>query len=221
MRPWTDRIPKSMIPVAGKPLLEHQLGWLRRGGIKQVVMCLGYKAEAVKNHFGDGRRWGMELDYSIETTPRGTAGCVRDVWSKVNGGALIIYGDLFVDVSVSDLIACHQRAAAAATLVVAATDHPYDSDLVRVQDDFITGFYRAKAGEPCEPLAAAAVWIVTGQLMGLVPTDKPSDFGRDIFPAALKSGLRLAGFKTMDLIADLGTPERLAAFIERRKGPKI
>ena len=70
MRPWTDRLPKSMVPVAGKPLLEHQLGWLKRSGVRQALMCLGYKAEVVKNHFGDGRRWGLELDYSVETAPR-------------------------------------------------------------------------------------------------------------------------------------------------------
>jgi NDP-sugar pyrophosphorylase family protein len=105
-------------------------------------------------------------------------------------------------------------------LVVAETDHPYDSDQVRVQDNLIKGFFRARAGEPCEPFAAAAVWIVTSALMDLVPTDKRSDFGRDIFPAALQKGLSLAGFKTTDLIADLGTPERLAAFEKRRQGPK-
>ena len=109
---------------------------------------------------------------------------------------------------------------AAATLVLAETDHPYDSDLVRVQGDRITGFYRARAGEPCEPVAAAAVWVVTDPIMGLVPADKPSDFGRDIFPAALERGERLAGFVTKDLIADLGTPERLEAFVKRRGGPK-
>jgi NDP-sugar pyrophosphorylase family protein len=220
MRPWTDLMPKPMIPVMGKPLVEHQLDWLKRSGVRQAVLCLGYKAEAVRTHFGDGGRWGMELDYHVESEPRGTAGCVRDAWPKVKGDALIVYGDIFLDISLRDLLACHRRAAAAATLVLAETDHPYDSDLVRVQGDLVTGFYRAKAGEPCEPLAAAAVWIVTGRLMDLVPADKPSDFGRDIFPTALARGLRLGAFVTADLIADLGTPERLAALIERRKGLK-
>ena len=113
-----------------------------------------------------------------------------------------------------------RRLAAAATLVLAETDHPYDSDLVRVEGDRITGFCRAKPGAPCEPLAAAAVWIVTGRLMDLVPADKPSDFGRDIFPAALEKGLPLGGFVTKQLIADLGTPERFEAFSHRWKGQK-
>ena len=221
MRPWTDRMPKPMVPVAGKPILEHQLGWLKRSGVEQALMCLGYKAEIVKAYFGDGSRYGLKLDYSIETSPRGTAGCVRDVWPKVRGAALVVYGDIYVDISLPELLACHQRTAAAATLVLAETDHPYDSDLVRVEGERVTGFYRAKAGEPCEPLAAAAVWVVTRKLMDLVPEEDASDFGRDTFPAALKTGLTLAGFRTKDLIADLGTPERLMAFEKRRQGLKI
>jgi NDP-sugar pyrophosphorylase family protein len=220
MRPWTDHVPKPMIPVLGKPLLEHQLDWLKRCGVRRAIMCLGYKAEVVKDHFADGRAWGLALDYCVEAAPRGTAGCVRDVWPRVKGDALIIYGDIFVDISLSGLVACHQRNAAAATLALAQTDHPYDSDLVRTEDESVTGFYRPEAGEPCAPLAAAAVWIVTGRLMDLVPADRPSDFGRDVFPAALRKGLPLAGFVTEDTIADLGTPERLAAFEKRRPGSR-
>jgi NDP-sugar pyrophosphorylase family protein len=218
MRPWTDRMPKPMIPVAGKPLLEHQLDWLKRSGVDDITMCLGYKAEAVQAHFGDGDRRGLRLSYCVETAPRGTAGCVKDAWPKVKGDALVVYGDIFVDISLAELAACHERNKAAATLVLAETDHPYDSDLVRAEGERVSGFYRAEAGEPCEPLAAAAVWVVTGRLMELVPADQPSDFGRDIFPSALKKGLALAGFRTRDLIADLGTPERLAAFEKKRRG---
>ncbi|MBI5241986.1 MAG: nucleotidyltransferase family protein [Elusimicrobia bacterium] len=218
MRPWSDGMPKLMLPVLGKPLLEHQLGWLKRSGVARAVMCLGYKAEAVREHFGDGSRWGVALDYCVEASPRGTAGCVKDAWGKVKGDALVVYGDIFVDISLKDLLSCHERNQAAATLVLAETDHPYDSDLVRAEGERVTGFYRAQPGEPCAPLAAAAVWVVTGALMGIVPADQPSDFGRDIFPAALRKGLALAGFKTKDLIADLGTPERLAAFEKRRQG---
>jgi NDP-sugar pyrophosphorylase family protein len=220
MRPWTDRVPKPMIPVAGRPLLEHQLDWLKRSGVREAIMCLGYKAEVVREHFTDGSRWGLRLDYHVETSPRGTAGCVRDAWPGIRGEALIVYGDIFVDIDLAGLLAAHRGARAAATLVLAETDHPYDSDLVRMKEGLVAGFYRAKPGEPCDPLACAAAWVVTGRLMDLVPDDKPSDFGRDIFPLALARGERLAGFCTKDLIADLGTPERLKAFEQHWGGPK-
>ncbi|MDD5629710.1 MAG: nucleotidyltransferase family protein [Elusimicrobia bacterium] len=218
MRPLTDRVPKPMLPVAGRPLLEHQLDWLKRGGVARAVMCLGYRARFVQSHFEDGRRWGVELDYCVEDSPRGTAGCVRDAWDKVPGEALVVYGDIFVDISLPPLLEAHRRLGADATLVVADTDHPYDSDLVRVAGGRVTGFYRAKPGQACAPLAAAAVWVVGSRLMELVPRDRPSDFGRDIFPEALQRGLVLGSYKTDELIADLGTPARMAAFAKRRAG---
>ena len=218
--PFTIDMPKPMFPVAGKPLLEHQLLWLRRSGVERAVMCLGYKPEAIRGYFGDGSRWGVSLDYCVEASPRGTAGCVKDAWSRIGGDALIVYGDVFLDISLQDLLACHARNKAAATLVLIETDHPYDSDLVRAEGERVTGFYRARPGEACAPLAAAAVWVVTGGLLDLVPAEVPSDFGRDIFPEALRRGLPLAGFRTAGTVADLGTMDRLAAFEKRRQGQK-
>jgi len=216
MRPWTDKVPKPMIPIEGKPLLEHQLEWLKRAGVREAIMCLGYKAEVVQAHFGDGARLGMRLDYHIETSPRGTAGCVKDVWPRLHGGALVLYGDLFIDISLPDLCACHERGRGAATLVLIETDHPHDSDLVRTEGERITSFYRAQPGKPCGNLAAAAAWVVGGGLMDLVPADRPSDFGRDIFPQALALGRKLVGFQTQGVVADLGTPQRLEAFLQGR-----
>ena len=221
MRPWSDTVPTPMIPLGGKPLLEHQLEWLKRSGVQEVFMCLGYKAQAVQDYFQDGGRWGLRVDYQIEDNPRGTAGSVLDLWPKLRGDALVVYGDIFVDIDLAALLACHRREGGAATLVLADTDHPRDSDLVRMEGELITGFYRAQAGEPCGTLACAAAWVVTPRLMDLVPREKPSDFGRDIFPQALAQGWRLAGFKTKDPIVDLGTPERLEAFARRWEANRI
>ncbi len=228
MRPWTDGMPKPMIPVAGKPLLEHQLEWLARSGVSEVFMGLGYKAQAVMDHFGDGKPWGLRVDYHVEESPRGTAGCVRDIWPAIRHEALIVYGDMFLSIDLSALLRQHHRLGAAATLVLAQTDHPEDSDLVSLEGDLITGFYRGcvPSGErrtsgafgDRSPLAAAATWVVTDRIMDRVPADRPSDFGRDIFPQALAAGERLAGFQTRDTIADLGTPQRLEAFVKRAGG---
>ena len=217
MRPATDDLPKPMLPVAGKPLLEHQLEWLRAQGVREVAMCLGYKAEAVSRHFGDGARWGLKLSYQVEATPRGTAGAVRDLVPRPAGDLLVVYGDLFVSLDCGPLLAFHGRHAAAATVVVRASDHPLDSDLVRMKGDAITHFYRARHGEPYENWACAALFVVRPRLLDLVPADAPSDFGRDIFPKALAAGESLMAYRTEEEVADLGTPERLSAFLGRRE----
>ena len=86
MRPWSDRIPKVMIPIAGKPLLEHQINWLGKSGIRHVVMCLGYKADCIAEHFGDGSRWQVQIDYLREKSPLGTAGAIGRL-GKVDDGS--------------------------------------------------------------------------------------------------------------------------------------
>jgi mannose-1-phosphate guanylyltransferase/phosphomannomutase len=214
--PATDHLPKPMLPVGDKPLLEHQLLWLRRFGVEEVVMCLGYKPEAVTNYFGDGSKWGMRISYQIESQPRGTAGCVADALPLLKGrDALVVYGDVFVDMDLSNLLSFNASHDGAATVVVFHSDHPFDSDLAKVdKTGRITGFFRPKQGDAFENLACAAVWIVRPELLALAPKDKPSDFGRDVFPEAVKKGLKLMSYKSGETLVDLGTPERRKSFLE-------
>jgi len=203
----TANMPKPMLPVRGKPLLEHQLIWLKNQGFSEVVLCVGYKAEVVKDYFGDGGKWGLKLGYSIEDKPRGTAGCIADL--KTKDDVLVVYGDLFPDLELAPLLEFQaEHRDGEATLVLLRTDHPQDSDLAELDGARIKRIYRGGPGD----LALAAVWIVKPSLTDLIPADQASDFGRDVFPAALARGRRLLGCVMKGVLADLGTPERLARF---------
>ncbi|MBI5882907.1 MAG: nucleotidyltransferase family protein [Elusimicrobia bacterium] len=215
MKPATDECPKPMLPVGGKPLLEHQLEWLKRSGVTEVHLCVGYKAETVRAHFGDGSAWGVSLRYSLEAVPRGTAGAVKDLGDWGGEDLLVVYGDLFVDMDCAKLAAFHRSRPGAATLAVWSTDHPQDSDLVRVEGDRVTGFYRDPSAEPRGQLALAAIWVVRRPLLDLTPADAPSDFGRDIFPKALAAGLALNAYRTQETIEDVGTFERREKFLKK------
>lgn len=218
MRAVSSDLPKPMLTVRGKPLLEHQLLWLKSWGITELVLCLGYKADAIARYFGDGSAWGLKLRYQIEKTQRGTAGAVRDALPFIrHDDILVVYGDLFIAMDCGKFIDFHSAHSGAASLVLWESDHPLDSDLVRRDGDRITGFYRAQPGQSYENLACAAVWAVRRPLLDLAPADKPSDFGRDVFPQALSRGLALWGYRTNEAVVDLGTPERLEAFLGRGK----
>lgn len=216
MRSVSEQVPKVMLPVLGKPLLEHQIDWLKKSGLTEVFLCLGFKAEAVQKHFGDGAKWGMTLHYQVEQTPRGTAGAVKDLSPQLSGDLLLIYGDLYAEVDYGKLLKFHAAHAGAATLVVFETDHPYDSDMVRAEGNLITGFHRPKPGEVFENIAAAAIWVLRPRLLDLIPREVPSDFGRDIFPKALAAGEKLYCYRTTERVEDVGTPERLEKFRSER-----
>jgi len=213
-------VPKPMLPFNGKPLLEHLLVWLKKSGFSEVHLCLGHKAETVVSYFADGKDFGLGLRYHLEKEPRGTAGGVKDAAAEISGDGdlLVVYGDLFVDMDCARFLDFHKTRKAAATLAVIPTDHPYDSDLVKIEGERVAGFYRAKPGEPCENWAAGALWIVRRGLLDLVPESGLCDFGKNVFPAALARGDALAAYKTAETLADLGTPERWEKFTAARGG---
>lgn len=212
-----DSVPKPMMKVAGKPMLEHQLLWLKESGFSKASLCLGYKAGVIQKYFGDGARLGLKLTYQIETVPRGTAGAVRDLRNSLAGDMLVVYGDLFIKMNCAPLLKFHAGHSAAATVVVMPTDHPMDSDLVALDGDKIQKIYRRKPGDSGGNLACAAVWIVRPRLLDLAPADAPSDFAKDIFPKCLAAGDALMAYQTKETLADLGTPERLAKFSQGQK----
>ncbi len=212
MSAFAKDIPKPMLKVLGKPILEHLIVWLKSSGFREISLCLGHRANIVRDYFQKGETWGVYLEYYIETEPRGTAGCVRDACQNSQEDILVVYGDLFVEMNLKPFLDFHAGHSSAASLVLFKTDHPHDSDLVRLEGDKILGFYRDAHAQPFKHLSCAAVWAIRRPLLDLIPKDRPSDFGRDIFPQALKNGLSLSGYVTDEALVDLGTPERFSAF---------
>jgi len=206
-------VPKVMLPVGGKPILEHQVEWLKKYGFFDIFLCLGYKADAVRSYFGDGSKWGVRLTYRVEEEARGTAGAVADLESELRGDLLVIYGDLFLKMDCVRLLAVHARHDGLATLVVRHTDHPQDSDLVVVDPGGrIEAIGRLQDGGVSGDLGCAAVWVVRPALLRRVPSDRPSDFGREVFPQAVAAGEKLMTYRTDEPVLDIGTPARYEAF---------
>ena len=207
----TQGLPKPMLPLGGKPILERLIEGLAAAGWSEIHLSLGYRAEAVTEYFGDGARCGVRLHHHVEREPRGTAGAVADLRGELGDDILVVYGDLYVAMDLRRFIDWHSaRLSAAATLALIETDHPFDSDLARLDGERLTGFYRASPGQPYEPLALAALWVVRGPVLDLISPSRPCDFGRDVFPEAVRRGLDVRGYRTRETLDDLGTPERLA-----------
>jgi NDP-sugar pyrophosphorylase family protein len=210
--PITANLPKPMIRVAGRSILERLVLHLVGFGIRRFFISIGDQGHLIEAHFGDGSRWGMRFSYSVEAEPRGTAGAVLDLAPP--GDLLVVYGDLYVAMDCRKLLDFHAARPGAATLVVCRTDHPRDSDLVDLDGERVKRFYRARDAEPCGDLALAAVWVLRPELLKAVPRKGPSDFGRDIFPRALAAGMRLNGYVTGETVVDVGTPERRDRFLK-------
>ena len=133
LRPLTDTVPKPMVPVAGKPILEHQLEWLRAIDVTDVIFLAGYRWEAIKNHFGDGSGFGIRAFYSVEDSPLGRGGAIRIGFSEVpenSGPVVVLNGDTITSEDPRALLRRHKEKLAAnpahlATIMVVPMVSPY------------------------------------------------------------------------------------------------
>jgi histidinol-phosphate phosphatase family protein len=203
--------PKSLLEVGGIPVIEHQLRLLKRHGIDEVVLCLGHLGDRVLQAVGDGSGFGVRVEAVREEAPLGTAGAVRAVGDRLPDDFVVIYGDVMLDLDLGRLVSCHRARRADATLVVHASEHPADCDLVRVAPDWTVLDVLPKPRPPdATPrnLALAAVWVLSRRVLDFVPPGVALDFGRDIFPGLAARG-RVHAYPTAEYLRDVGTPEKL------------
>lgn len=205
-------LPKPMIPIAGKPLLETQIDLAKKFGFRDVLILACYRAEMIQAHFGAGKRWGLKIEYIVEEKPLGTAGAVLAAHAKLSENFVLLYGDTLVNVDLDRIWETHLEKNSDATLLLHPNDHPLDSDLVEVNPEFwITAFHNRPhpAGRWFQNLVNAGLYVVQKKsLSPWAPPAQSMDFGKDLFPAMLKRGLRLFGYNSPEYIKDIGTPER-------------
>jgi mannose-1-phosphate guanylyltransferase / phosphomannomutase len=208
----TRSVPKPMVPLAGRPILEHQVALARRYGFTDLVFLTGHLGEVIERHFGDGADWGVSVRYYREQTPLGTAGALKAVEDWLQGPLLVFYGDTVLDVDLQCLADFHLQRRPLATLVVHPNSHPYDSDLVALDaQQRIVGFHaKPHAPDRCYPNCAnAALYAMSPELLEFVPRGRFADLGREVFPMLVEQGRTLLGYRTPEYIKDVGTVPRL------------
>lgn len=209
----TGNLPKPMAPLLGRPVLEHLIGLCRHHGFTRIALLVHYEHEAISSHFGDGSRWGVQLHYSIESQPRGTAGALRDALPLLDERFLVLYGDTYADVDLQRLWTAHARSGCAATLLLHPNDHPHDSDLVELdacERVVAVHGYPHPTGVAYRNLVNAAMYVMErAPLADVLPAEGKADLAKHSFPAMLAVGLALHGYVTPEYIKDMGTPERL------------
>ncbi len=211
-------MPKPMIPLAGRPVLDHVIARLAGAGIRRFILAAGYQGEVVADYYATARPASGEIEVIREPAPRGTAGALRGCADRLDEEFVVAYGDVFLDFDARGLLAAHAARRPLATLLVRASDHPWDSHLV-VADatgrvvEFVD---RREPGRLYRNVANAAVYVLSRRIVGLIPPDRPADFGADVFPAAVAAGevVRIHALEEEGFVQDMGTPERLAAVEE-------
>lgn len=212
----TADIPKPMVDVGGKPLLEWQVQLARKHGIEQILMLTGFGAEFIEKYFGDGERWGVNIAYHREPKPLGTAGALLDAFPKLEDVFVVMYGDTMLNVDLKRMTARHSSRFAA-TLFLHPNDHPQDSDLVEINGDgevVSLHPYPHQPGQYLPNMVNAALYVFSKKHLATeaerwVAEPTAIDICKHLFPRLLAAGKRLLGYRSREYIKDAGTPERL------------
>jgi NDP-sugar pyrophosphorylase family protein len=206
-------VPKVMVPIGGKPLLEHHLELFRRQGIREIIINLHYLPQTITEHFGDGSQFGVNITYSPEPELLGTAGAVKKMETELRDGTfLVFYGDNLVQVDFAPLVNFHQARRALATVALFASPEPWTGGVVETdaQGRVVRFVEKPDPKQVSTNLISAGIFVIEPQVLEIIPAGRFCDFGKDVFPKLLAASQPVYAMTPNAYIQDIGTPERLA-----------
>jgi len=196
-----------MVPIVDKPCLGHIFELLKRHGIEESFVTLQYLASVIQDSYGDGGGIGMQLRYSVEETPLGTGGSVRQLAADLDGTFLVISGDALTDIDLSKVIAFHRERNAAVTLTLVRVPHPLEYGVVITDDDGrITKFLEKPSwGEVFSDTINTGIYVIEPRVLERFAVGEVFDFSKDLFPRLLAEGEPLYGYVAEGYWTDVGS----------------
>ena len=206
-----DDIPKPMIPIGGKPILEHQIECLKRNGLKEIIIVIGHLGNHITEYFTDGGNFDCDITYFIENEPLGTAGALFKL-TCLSEDFLLLNGDVIFDIDFSRMILFHKENKSWATLAVHPNSHPFDSSLIiSNSNNQVTGWLNKEDDRAWyKNQVNAGIHILSFDLLKYFHQSKEKiDLDRDLLKPSISSG-KIYAYSTPEYIKDMGTPERYA-----------
>src|SRR5687768_14247032 len=210
LRPMTSSMPKPLLPVANRPIMEHVLRLLKRHGLNETVVTVQFLASLVKNYFGDGEELGMDLTYAHEEKPLGTAGSVKNAEEALRSDSfLVISGDALTDFDLTDLIRFHRERGALVTVCLTRVHNPLEFGIIIVDDDGRIQRFLEKPtwGQVFSDTVNTGIYVMEPEVLDRVAPGEVVDWSGDVFPQLLSEGAPLFGYVADGYWEDVGTHE--------------
>lgn len=197
LRPLTDRLPKPMAPLGGRPLLAYTIELLARHGVRDVAINLHHCPNTIRSCFGAGEAWGLHIRYSFEPELLGTAGAVKKLEPFWDEPFFVVYGDNLTDCDLTRLAAFHQAHGGIATIALYWREDVQHSGVATLgADDQITGFVeKPRPGSVESHWVNAGLLVAEPRLLAAIPDQMPVDFGRQVLPALIAQGEPVYGYR--------------------------
>ena len=218
LRPLTYNTPKPIVPVANRPFVVHQIEHLRQHGVDEVILNLHYLSDAIKKILDDGKEWGLKIYYSIEESPLGTAGAVKNAEEYFGDEPMLVFnGDILTDINISQIVEFHKKNKACVTLTLTKVDDPTSYGLILTDSDSrVQRFIEKPSWEQISTYAAqysvdtinAGIYVLDPKIFKAVPKGVEYSFERQLFPQLLEKGEKLCGFISDRYWIDIGKPRQ-------------
>lgn len=210
LRPLTYEIPKPMVPINGKPYLEYQINYLKKFGITDVLILIGYLGEQIVEYFGDGSQYGVKITYSKEENPLGTGGAIKLAENQLEDEFLIIYGDSFLPIDYGDLFNFYNKHGKSSLLIAydnSSGKTPVPNNLA-IDTNFLVQKYEKNSLDPALKYVESGVSLLKKTLTTEIPSNQKCSLEEIIFPKLIGEN-RLIAYITKEPFYDIGTPDRL------------
>ncbi len=203
-------VPKPMIEICGKPVLERQIVCLREQGLTNITLLIGHLGSVVRDYFGDGTRFGVSVKYIEEKEPMGTAGALYFLKGSLFDSFLLLNGDLAFDIDFSRMLHRHRETGALATILTHPNDHPFDSALIFADSNgrVLRWMHKEEARSDYRNKVNAGIHILEPSVLDVITKPVKADLDRDLLKPLLKQG-GLFAYDSPEYVKDMGTPQRL------------
>ncbi|WP_248929961.1 sugar phosphate nucleotidyltransferase [Paenibacillus hamazuiensis] len=210
LRPLTCHIPKPMVPLLSKPCMEYIIELLRDHGITDIAVTVQYLPDVIRDYFGDGREFGVNLHYFEETAPLGTAGSVKNAEPFLDERFIVISGDALTDFDLTQATRFHEQNGALSTLVLTKVSHPLEYGVVMTGPDgkVIRFLEKPSWGEVFSDTVNTGIYILEPEVLGRMEPGVECDFSNQLFPELLKDGLPMYGYVSSGYWSDIGSLEQ-------------
>ena len=181
LRPLTCDIPKPMVSLLGKPVLEYTVELLKKYGIHHMAFTLMYLPQKIMNYFGEGENHQVHIDYYLETSPLGTAGSVKNAAENLQEPFLVMSGDALTDLNLESFMAFHRQKKAKVTMALKSVKTPRDYGVVIMgTEGYVEKFVEKPSwSEVFSDLVNTGIYIVEPEVLNGIPDDRPFDFAKD------------------------------------------
>lgn len=210
LKPLTDDLPKAMVPIMAKPLLERNMLKLKDLGVDEIILSSCYKPRKIQEYFGDGTKLGLKIHYICEDIPLGTGGAIKNAEEFFDDTFIIFNADILSDINIRDMMKFHKGKRASVTIAVTQAEDPSAYGVVEFNENLYAQSFTEKPmlSEIKSDYINAGIYIFEPNVLKEIPDLKVVSLEREIYPQLLEKGYPIAVYKSEAYWIDIGTVEK-------------